>query len=318
MKTFQIIEASNYSPKAIEIYEQIGQIHLGEVDDRTKQSVQCLIVRLAHRIDRQYLKNYDALECVVTPTTGLNHIDVDFCRQNKIQVFSLRNCKEELVNITSTSELTIGLLLALERKITVASADVIKKLEWHRDNYRGRQINGLTIGIVGLGRIGSHVARYASALGMSVVANDDFVSDEHFSAIGAKRQSMKNLLSNSDVITLHASFEMGQAPILGQEQIELMKSDAVIINTARGELLDEIAVANAITNGKLAGVATDVLCYENSAEFLEKSPLVKLASAGENVVITPHVGGCTDEAMGITEVIMAKYVVSEIFGDAGV
>lgn len=180
-----------------------------------------------------------AIRWIVTPTTGLSHIDVSEAEKLGIGILSLKGRTDFLKTIASTAELAWGLLLALIRTIPAAHADVLEN-RWRRDPFPGRELRGRTLGIVGLGRLGALMAGYARAFGMRVLACD--LRDEVFADPAnahVERRSLEPLLSECDIVSLHLPLEEGTRGILDARRIGLMKRGAVLVNTARGELLDE-------------------------------------------------------------------------------
>ena len=306
--TCLVLEPEAYSRKAIAIYRSIGPVHLGDAPDPA--SVKFLVVRLAHRIDAELLARFRSLEAVVTPTTGLNHIDTDACEEAGVAVYSLRDLPEALERITSTSELTLGLILALVRRIPQAHADVVDGNRWDRNRFKGRQVAGLTLGLVGLGRIGKHVAGYAEALGMNVLATDPKWPSDGYAFV--KRCELEELLADSDIVSLHVRYGPDTHGLIGSDQIARMRPGSLLINTSRGEVLDEEAAASALANGCLRGIAIDVLGGETEfAQGLGSHPLIAAAREGKNVIVTPHIGGCSEDAMHLTEEMIAAYVVEQ-------
>lgn len=307
-----IVEPLNYSERAILEYQRLGAIWFGEAPVGHIDKVQVLVVRLGKFIDEEYLNRYSSLRAIVTPTTGLTHIDQPACKRRGIRIFSLADCRDAIDRITSTSELTVGLIISLLRRIAMAHLDVVVGGCWDRDRYRSRQLSDLTLGIIGLGRIGGHVCAYANALGMEVVACDPFKSDQRFEELFAKRMTLVELLKTADVLSIHANLTEDNYFLIGEREIALMAAHAIIINTARGALLDEVAAAAALYEKRLGGVAVDVLSDEHTMRSPLQSPLVQAARAGLNVIVTPHIGGCTSEAMHITEDRMAEVAVSAL------
>jgi D-3-phosphoglycerate dehydrogenase len=308
----QILEPADYSPDAINIYRQLGEVVTGACDNSKKPQVNLLVSRLSVQLDRHFLDPYTSLEAIASPTTGLSHIDTEYCRRRSITVYSLQQHRAGIEKITSTSELAFGLMLALLRSIPRACDSVVHNHQWQRELFRARQLSELTLGLVGLGRTGGHMAGYAKAFGMRVLAHDPWTSDERFSQLGVVRRELNDLCRQADIISIHANERNDNHHLLGQEQIALMKHDALLINTARGSLLDESAVAAAVLEQRLGGVACDVLEYETTPGFITRSPLARAAAAGANVLLTPHIGGCTRDAMHMTEAMLAQRVSSSL------
>jgi len=304
-----ILEPDGYSPRALAIYRRLGRVWLGDVPESARSHVTLAVVRLAHRLDDRFFATYPGLTSIASPTTGLNHIDLAACERRGIQVFSLAQCRKAIEAVTSTSELTMGMIIALLRHILQAHQDVCVNKRWDRDHFRSRQLSHLTLGIVGLGRIGGHLALYARAFGMRVLAHDPFQPSSRFAAHQVEQCDLMPLLQTADVVSLHANLRDDNHFLLGEKEISAMRPSALLVNTARGELLDEHAAALALQEGRLGGVAVDVLSGEHDSVSWNNSPLVRLARDGGNVIITPHLGGCTSDAMHITEECLAEHVV---------
>ena len=164
----------------------------------------------------------------------------------------------------------------------------------------------MTLGVVGLGRLGRHLAEYANFFGMRVVAADPFIMEQ---SDNIQLVELDCLLRQSDVISLHANYSLENHHFWAKEQFNKMKQGSFFINTARGELVDEAALLAALESGKLAGAALDVLDNEYSDDFWEK-PLLKYASQHDNLILTPHIGGCTADSMHKTEEFIAHKVFS--------
>ena len=311
-KNTLVLEPDNYSVDALAFYGDLGQVYLSLDNVPDKNEVSILVVRLNHKIDNTLLKSLPNIRWIVSPTTGLNHIDLKVCEEKNIQVFSLNDQPEAIQLITSTSELTIGLILSLLRNINAAHKDVTDNQNWDRDKFKSRQLSKLTLGIIGLGRVGSHVADYAHAFGMKVMAYDPYLAEEIFHERNVEQCELVNLLEQSDIVSMHAKLNHENHHLIGMTELKKMRKHTMLVNTARGALLDEAAAALQIEQGLLAGIAVDVLEHEHAEMDWWESPLVKAAQSDYNVLITPHIGGCTSDAMRITEEIMAQHVFTKI------
>jgi D-3-phosphoglycerate dehydrogenase / 2-oxoglutarate reductase len=313
--TILITEPDNYSEHALKLYRDVSDVWLRSAPLGRENEVRILVVRLGRVLDNEYLSDFPLLKAIVTPTTGLTHICLNACKERGVEVFSLASCRSAIERVTSTSELTIGLIIALIRRIPVAHHDVIRNNEWERDKFRSRQLSRLVLGIVGLGRIGGHVAKYAKVMGMRVLAFDPFQSPERFAALGVEKSELKEVLTNADILSLHANLTEDNNGLIGDKEIYMMPYGAYIVNTARGALLNQFSAVDALRSGHLAGVAVDVLTEEHGGS-LRDSALVQAAKEGFNAIITPHIGGCTSDAMHITEEAMADLVVREFWSQA--
>lgn len=268
-----------------------------------------LWVRLRHRIDREVFDAAPNLTAVVTNTTGLNHIDLEEAQRRFIRVISLRGEADFLKEIRATAELTVGIALALLRRIPDAHAHVLAG-GWDRDVFKGNELHGKTAGIVGYGRLGRIVARYLGALGVEVLATDPCSAPEDADQ-GVLLVPLDQLLASSDIVSLHVVLDATTTGIIGRQQFARMKPRAWFINTARGELVDEAALIDALRSGRLAGAALDVLSGERPYG-MSTHPLVRYAREHQNVLITPHIGGNTFESCESTERFLAERLLATL------
>lgn len=299
------LEPENYAAEALAVLQSLGEVETGPLDRRALLDCiggfEVLIVRLAHQIDRQVLERADRLKVIVSATTGLDHIDLDCAAAKGIAVLSLRGETEFLRGIPATAEHTWALLLALVRRIPAAHASVLAG-EWQRDRFRGADLAGKTLGLLGLGRIGEKVARYGLAFGMRVAAFDPYRAGW---PDGVERLvSQADLLGRSQVLSIHVPLNAETEGLIGAAELNLLPPGALLVNTSRGQVLDEAALLAALENGHLGGAALDVLGEERSVNLVE-SPLVRYARAHDNLILTPHIGGATRESMAATEIFMA-------------
>jgi D-3-phosphoglycerate dehydrogenase len=247
------------------------------------------------------------LKIIVTPTTGLNHIDVEEARRRRIEVLSVRGETTFLEDVRATAEHTVALMLALLRHVPAAFAHV-KSSGWNRDQFKGSELHEKTIGVIGYGRLGRIVARYLRAFDAHVLATDPNV-DASLVAPDVALVPLTQLLQEADLVTLHTNLCEKTRGLFGQAEFSTMKRGAWFINTSRGELVDESALLAALRSGQLGGAALDVLCEEHS-DGMGNNPLVVYAREHDNLVITPHIGGCTTESMEKTELFLAERLAS--------
>lgn len=309
MFSFLILEPENYSPHAINIYQKIGNIFFyPNINSDEKKIITCLVVRLGFKIDKNLLSEFDNLKWIITPTTGLTHIDLEVCKANNICIFSLINVREKISSITSTAELALGLMLSLARGVNQGNKNIVENGIWDRNLHRTRQVSSLTIGLIGLGRVGGMVAKALVALGCRVDAYDPYQANHKFEECGVgKVDDIQMLFMQSDIISVHASYTANNHNLINHKLLNLMKKNSILINTARGELINEIDLVKAIDDGTLLAVGVDVLKDESDFNKLFNSPVIQAAKSGKNILITPHIGGCTIEAMAATEDMMANF-----------
>ena len=306
-------EPDRFSPRALEALGRFAEVRMadgglrGLLDGAGWADV--LWVRLRHAIDRTVMDAAPGLRAIVTPTTGLNHIDVSEAGRRGIEVLSLRGETGFLRDVRATAELTIGLMLSLLRRLPGAFEHV-RDGGWDRDRFRGNELAGMTVGIIGYGRLGTLVARYLSAFDATVLVSDPGVSAAALPA-GLRLASLNELLERSSLVSLHVNLIEQTEGMFGPAEFAAMKQGAWLVNTARGELVDENALLAALETGRLSGAAVDVLSGEQTRE---RQPLVEYARRHGNLLITPHIGGCTAESMEKTELFMAGKLEAALVG----
>ena len=306
-----VTETEVMDGKVKQMLSTLGEVSWGPFQDsELKQALancEILMVRLGRYIGRELFRQAPRLRYVVTATTGLDHIDLGAADAAGVKVVSLRDCPEEIQDISATAEHTIGLLLALLRHTPAAAAHVLDG-GWDRNRFWGTQLRGKRLGILGYGRIGAIVAQYAAAFGMEVVACE---SVRGRIRPPAKAVDLETLLESSDVVSIHVTATSENRRLLDRAALQRLKRGAVLINTARGAILDEAALAEAVSSGRLAGVAVDVLDGEERGG-LRSSPLLACARSGHNVLITPHLGGATRELIARAELAVVRSLASRL------
>ncbi len=259
-----------------------------------------LVIRSATKVTAEVLEHARRLKVIGRAGVGVDNVDVEAATRRGIVV---ANAPESTV--TSAAEHTIGLLVALARNIPQAHA-ALKQGRWERSSWGGVELEGKTLGVLGFGRIGQQVARRALGLGMRVVAYDPFVAKERFRELGTERaESPEDVLLAAEFLTLHLPLTPETRGFLNREAIARLPDGAHVINAARGELVDEDALAEALRSGKLAAAAIDVFSEEPYA-----GPLLEL----DNVVVTPHLAASTEEAQDRAGVIVAEQVAAALEG----
>ena len=248
------------------------------------------IATLAFRADREFLDRAVNLKAIFTASTGTDHIDLDYCAHKGIHVFSMKEDREFLDNVTATAELALALLLGVLRKLPWGF-DAAKQGIWARDRYRGHQLSGMTCGILGYGRLGTIFAQYAKALRMNVIACDLLPMPD----AAVEMVSYEELLARSDILSIHVHLTPENVDLINDQAFAKMKDNVVIINTSRGAVINEPALLRALLSGKVRAAGLDVINGEWD-ENLDQHPLIKYAQTHENLLISPHVGGVTYES----------------------
>lgn len=300
-------EPDRYSPRARAALQEVAEVVEEALDReallRRVPDFDALIVRLAHRVDREVLAAGTRLRAVATATTGLDHVDLAAARERGVEVLSLRGEHEFLRSVSATAEHTWALLLALLRHIPAAH-HAASRGEWDRDRFRGRELEGKRLGVLGLGRIGAKVADYGRAFGMEVRAYDRYL-EAWPDGVGCA-ESLDALLAWSDVLTVHVPLNEDTRGMLGARQLARMPKGSWLVNTSRGAVVSGQDLVDALRAGHLAGAAVDVVEGETEPGGPAQDPLVRYAREHDALLVTPHVGGATAESMEKTEVFMAR------------
>ncbi|MFC1678235.1 NAD(P)-dependent oxidoreductase [Patescibacteria group bacterium] len=271
-----------------------------------------LLVGLGLNVDKNVINKGKSLKIIATATTGLDHIDVDFATKKGIEIISLREETDFLNTITGTAELAFGLMLDLMRQ-THSAFDSVKKYQWDRESFRGHNLYGQTLGIVGLGRLGGWMAKYGQAFNMNIISFDPKKDQQYFDNIGVKKAEFEELLSQSDVISIHVHLKENTENMFGRGAFSKMKNTAYLINTSRGKIVNEEDLFDALESKKIAGYATDVLADElDFDKGFSEHPLVEYSKNHDNLIIVPHIGGMTHESREATDIFIAEKILKTI------
>jgi D-3-phosphoglycerate dehydrogenase / 2-oxoglutarate reductase len=260
-----------------------------------------LLVRSATQVDAEALAAARRLKVVARAGVGLDNVDVRTATQNGVMVVNAPTS-----NIVSAAELAVGLMLAAARHIAPASA-ALRNGEWKRSRYTGIELYEKTVGIIGLGRIGVLVAQRLSAFGMKVIAYDPYVQAGRAAQMGVRLVSLEELLEESDFMSVHLPKTPETVGLIGAEQLARVRPQLVLVNAARGGIVDEHALYSALKEGRVAAAGLDVFAREPCTD----SPLFEL----ENVVATPHLGASTDEAQEKAGMAVARSVRLALSGE---
>src|SRR5216684_3473055 len=260
-----------------------------------------LITRSGTAVTRELVNAGKRLRIVGRAGVGLDNVDVDACTERGILVINAPTA-----NIMSATEHTMAMLLAVCRNVPEAHASV-KRGEWNRSKFMGIELSGKTLGVIGLGRIGTRVTTRARAFGMRVLAYDPYIAQTVGEKVGAEMLPLDNLLAQADVITVHTPLTDETRGMLGAAEIAKMKDGVIALNIARGGLYDEKALTDALASGKVSGAAIDVYVQEPPPK---DHPFLKL----NNVILSPHIGANTIEAQDRVAVQTAEMVVDALRG----
>ena len=288
--TYRVAVADKVAEAGLKLLAQTPEIEVTNCAGKPREELEralagahALIVRSETRVTADLLTRGPNLRVIARAGTGVDNIDVHAATRRGIAVMNAPGA-----NTVSAAEHTMGLLLAQARHIPWA-AEAMRRGEWDRKRFEGTELRGKTIGIVGLGRIGGHVAQLARAFGMHVVGHDPYLSPERAAELQLKLLPLDQLLGQADVVTLHVAHTEQTHHLINADRLRLMKPTAVLVNTARGELVDEAALAEAVREKRIGGAAIDVFAVE---PLPADAPLRKL----ERVILTPHLAASTAEA----------------------
>ena len=294
MKNIAVITPVSHLEGVVELLKTKGEVFLYE--DASKDKVRQVLLDLdidiiicnpnqqTYKIDKELLEG-TKVKLINTCSTGMNHIDVNYCKEHDIEIYSLTTDMELINDLPSTSELAFGLMMSLLRKIPQGHEHV-SNYGWNYTQFMGRQVKDLRIGIIGYGRLGKMMYDYCNAFGAEVMVYDPYVTNIGCSCI-------EEVFSKADVISLHVHVTPETKYMIDEKLLGYSKKNLYIINTSRGEIVNEHDITNALKKDQLGGYATDVV--ENEFDDLTKSPIIKAMNEGENIIVTPHIGGMTIE-----------------------
>ncbi|MGA5423614.1 hydroxyacid dehydrogenase [Streptomyces lavendulocolor] len=246
------------------------------------RDAEALVVRSATTVDREVLDHAPRLRVVARAGVGLDNVDVEAATRAGVMVVNA-----PVSNVTSVAELTVGLILSMFRHIPAASASV-RAGEWRRADFQGSELSGKSVGILGFGRIGQLVAERLAPFEVELLTHDPVVSAEFAHAHGVSWLPLDDLVATADVLTVHVPRTPATVGLIGERELALAKPTMRLVNTARGGIVDEAALARALAEERIAGAALDVFATEPPVH----SPLPHL----DTVVCTPHIGAGTAEA----------------------
>ena len=253
-----------------------------------------LIVRSATKVTARVFESAPALRVVARAGVGIDNIDVDAATRSGVLVLN-----SPAGNTLAAAEHTVAMILAAARNIPQAAASM-KAGNFDRKSFMGRQVSGKTLGVIGLGKIGAEVARRAAALGMNLVAHDPYCSPEQADKLGAKLATIPEVLAAADFLTVHAALTDETRGLIGVDELRQMRPEAILVNCARGGIVDEAALLAALDAKQIAGAALDV--WENEPNIRQDLALHPL------VIATPHLGASTAEAQETVAIDVAEQI----------
>jgi D-3-phosphoglycerate dehydrogenase len=306
-----------YHPEASKImHENFEVVSLLDPDHDTEvvlQNIDILMAPLGYQVDSKKIDQCPNLKIIASSTLSVPHIDMAYSNSKGIKVCYLGDQREFLKTITPTAEFTVGLIIAITRRIPWAHKAACSGT-WNGRSFgrrTPRMLSNMTLGIVGLGRLGSLVASYGAALGLKAF----FYSPKSENHKYTRCSNLLELAKRSDIVSIHCHLTRETEKLVDREFIQNMKPGSYIVNTARGEIIDENALLEGLKSGHLAGAALDVLADEYQPNFkseLKNLPLVQYARSNDNLIITPHYAGATADAWFKTQSKTLELVLNEL------
>jgi D-3-phosphoglycerate dehydrogenase len=301
-----VLLAEKLAPSVIELLGDAVEVRHVDGTDRPAllsalAEADALLVRSATQVDAEALAAAGRLKVVARAGVGLDNVDVPAATERGVLVVNAPTS-----NIVSAAEHAVALLLALARRVPAADAS-LRQGQWKRSSFNGVELNGKTAGIVGLGKIGQLLAQRLAAFGMELIAYDPYVSPARAAQLGIELVTLDELLARADTVSIHLPKTPETKGLIGKDQLAKVKPGVLIVNDARGGLIDEDALAEALREGRVGGAGIDVFVKEPCTE----SPLFELP----NTVVTPHLGASTVEAQDRAGTDVARSVLLALAGD---
>ena len=307
-----ILEKEDFSKPAIALLQKKFNVRKlpknNLLQNKYIQSSHIIFIRLKYNINKIFLDKAVNLKFLVSPTTGLNHLDLNELKKRKIKVISLNKEKKFLKKINSTPELTWALALNLVRKINSAYDDVIKN-NWNREKFKGIDLHDKYCGIIGYGRIGRVIRKYAKAFDMRVMIYDPYKKLNNTK----ESSSLSQIFKKSFLIFVTANSNDKNNNLIDKKYFKLTSS-SFFINTSRGEIVNYIDMINFVNEKNLLGVGLDVFPNEQNRNYMKQllKKIKKIKNFREKFIITPHLGGATKSSMQMTEYFLSKKLIDYV------
>ena len=298
------------APEALAVLEQCAEVVRIPADyEKVKAAIHEYDIYWGHvdlRLDRALLEGARRLRLIATASTGTNHIDLAAARAQGIEVVSLATEYALLETFSATAELAWMHVLAATRHFRQAIKEAPRS-KWPAEHLMGRQLSDLTLGVIGVGRLGRKVCTYGRAFCRRVIACDP----RPFQQEGVEQVDFATLIATADVISIHIHLTPENRGLFNADVFAAMKPGAVLVNTSRGDIIDEVALLAALESGRLAAFGADVL-HDEWRPSMTASPVVQYAETHDNVTITPHIGGASDFSIREARVFIARRIAAMV------
>ena len=287
--------------RTLELPHKVLSFEEEDVLIKALRDVDALLLRPG-MLSKRVIDTADRLKIIAVHGAGVDQVDVQAATEKGVFVTNAPGG-----NANAVAELTFGLILSVIRRIAWADRHV-REGKWEEARFLGTELQGKTIGIIGLGRVGSRVAKIAKAFGMEILAYDPYISQERAKKVDATSVTLETLLKESEVVTIHVPLTEETRGMIGKEELKSMKRSTILINVARGPIVDEAALYEGLKTDLIAGAALDVLQEEPPSP---NNPLFQL----DNIVITPHMGGSSTRALKTIARIAAEDIARVLRGE---
>jgi D-3-phosphoglycerate dehydrogenase len=301
----KVLVADSVSQDGIDILKSDSDVEVAVKDDISAEDLlkeikeyDAIIIRSRTKVTREVIGAADRLKVIARGGVGLDNIDQEAAKESGISVVNTPEASS-----ASVAEHVLGLCFALARHIPRAHSTTAAG-KWEKKALKGIELGGKTLGIVGLGRIGRELAKKAMGIGMKVIGSDPYLDQEAMQGTGIELVGLAQVLQESDFISLHIPLTLETKALIGATELDMMKTSALLVNCARGGVVDEDALHKSLSEGKIAGAAIDV--YENEPPV--DSPLLELS----NVVLTPHIAASTVDGQKRVSIEVARKVLEAL------
>lgn len=279
------------APEALAAMKQVAHVDVREPDRKVLLDIigqyDAFWGHVNLKVDKAVLDRAARLKVINTASTGTDHIDTDEASRRGIEVLSLTQDYGLLEQFTATAECAWMLMMACQRKLRALTTHVLAG-GWDSQAFMGTQLSGKTLGVLGVGRLGKMTVEYGKAFGMRVLGCDL----KPFDVPGVEPVDHDTLWRESDAISVHIHMLPENYHLINEDVFSRMKPGSVLVNTSRGDIIDEVALLGALASGSLSAFGADVL-HDEWREDMGESPVIQYAQTHDNVIITPHIGGCT-------------------------
>lgn len=318
MKIIALLELPVNNDLSRYVQKDIQIMPIKDISEKQFVNVYALFTKVSCKIDSDLIRKYPNLAFIGVPATGIDVVDYKICQRKGIKILSLKDEKfaKTLNEFTSTSEIFFWHLLSLVRNCEVASQS-IRDGFWDRNSFIGANLRGLTLGIIGFGRIGKQIADIGKMLGLNVIFFDTHV-ESHGNSVYLRVDSLEELISKSNIVSVNVDYSDDNLDLINYSVMQnISKKPFYVINTSRGAIVDELAILDGLESGKIDGYGADVLTKEVSGEtnwLIENHVWQAFKSKKFKISLTPHIGGATYQNMNISEEYILSELVNELRG----